>query len=130
MSLQVAAILTIAVLAFGTMEFAAAKGGDDRTRLETRLNQDDGPGSGKAKFEERNDRMRISIEIEDVPLPCENFSATIGGEAVSGTFIEDSGQCDLNLDSRDGDTVLSAEAGDEVIVTGNGVTLTGTLQNK
>ncbi len=130
MSLQVAAILTIAVLAFGTMEFAAAKGGDDRTRLEAKLNEDGGDGSGKAKFEERDDRTRISIEIEDVPLECENYSATIDGAAVGGTFILEDDVCDLNLDDRDGDTVLSAEAGDEVIVTGNGVTLTGTLQNK
>ena len=104
----------------------------DKVKLEAELVDDvTDEDSGKAKFEERiGDRIRLSIEIEDVPELCSDFTATIDGIDVIGDFEFDETtpggvQCDLNLDSRDGDTVPAVVIGHEVIVTNGVITLSG-----
>ena len=130
-SIQITALLTIAVLAFGTTQFALAKDGDMKNQadLSEILH---GLGSGEAKTEERSDRTKISIEIEDVPGPCINYVAFIGEEQVPGDFVTDFEtedglvQCDLDFDDRNDGVAPSSLTG-LVNVTGNGITLTGTL---
>jgi len=123
-SVQVVALLTVAVLTLGTMQFAAAGGSE--TKLQAELTGDDTQASGKVKFEDRTgDRVRLSVEAEDLPadtvftITVNDFSTDITSDGLGGF--------DLNLDNRDGDTVPSLTAGDKVTVSGGGITISGTL---
>ena len=141
-SMQIAALLTIAVLAFGTTQFALAK--DTDTKNDASLDEINGPGSGEVKTEVRlGDRTKISVQIEDVPRPpntddvdaCSDYTATIGGEDVPGDFKFDGVTnaedgligCDLDFDDRTNDGDIPSSLTGFVNVTGNGITLTGTL---
>ncbi|MDH3278505.1 MAG: hypothetical protein OEM21_10455 [Nitrosopumilus sp.] len=120
-SLQIAAICTIAVLAFGTSQFALAKD-DSRIKLEGEFSNVD---DGKAKFESRDngDRKKFSVEISPVEANSE-FTIAVGGieyTATSDVF----GLIDFNLDTQceddgsDCSDIPDLESGDAVTVTGN-----------
>ena len=111
----------------GTAENGTRGGGNaDRVRLRARLELVDGSddGSGNAKWESRADRVRLSVEVEDLGadrtlildvtrlvdgVVTNVFTVTITTDAV--------GFVDLNLDSRLGDAVPELQAGDTVSVT-------------
>ena len=111
---------------------------EEKVKLEAELVDDEtDEDGGKAKFEERiGDRIRLSIEIENVPVgSCGDFTATIDGDPVIGDFefdetTPDGDKCDLNLDSRDGDTVPEVVTEHGVIVTNGDITLSGTFSLK
>lgn len=120
------ALLVITVVVVGSIEAVLAKGSE--TRLEARMN----PGAdGKAKFEERDDRTRLSVEIEG-QVANTTYEIFIDGDSI-GIFTTNAvGFADLNLDSRDGDSVPSVNAGDLVEVkdvNGNAI-LSGTFSPK
>ncbi|MBI5288737.1 MAG: hypothetical protein HY873_07165 [Chloroflexi bacterium] len=109
-------------------------GGGSSVKVEGQLaavSAGDDLASGKAKAEQRSDRTRFGVEVEDVASPPGSFDVrlTRDGTPVAGseglTIVVDSfGAGDLNLDSRDGDTVPLAQAGDLVeVVNTDGVTI-------
>ena len=122
--------ISIVILGIGGIQSASAGLDDRQINLEARLNQDYGNGSGKAMFVAQDYRVRLSIEIENMPMNCESFLAKMSGVEVVGDFEDNNGVCNLNLDTRQGDTVPAVAAGDEVFVFGDGVTLTGILHFK
>ncbi|KRT61626.1 MAG: hypothetical protein XU09_C0004G0123 [Thaumarchaeota archaeon CSP1-1] len=128
--IQSLAAISIVMLGIGGVQSASAGLDDGQINLEARLNQDYGDGSGKAMFVAQDYRVRLSIEIENMSMNCESFSAKMSGVEVVGYFEYNNGVCNLNLDTRQGDTVPAVAAGDEVYVFGNGVTLTGILHFK
>ena len=104
--------------------------GGMETKLEVRLASTgtDPLASGKAKFEMRPDRVRFSTEVEDVGSATEIQVFAAGIDL--GTLPIVDGGADLNVDSRDGDTVPVLSAGDLVEVfntTGNVLILSGNL---
>ncbi|MDZ4701684.1 MAG: hypothetical protein SH809_18375 [Rhodothermales bacterium] len=98
-------------------------GGDDAGQapvsLEAPLRASDGSdASGEAKFERRSDRVTFTVEVEDME---DDGTATIvvvraGAVVYQGSLRIDAGSGNLNMDSRDGDTVPSLTSGDRVRV--------------
>jgi hypothetical protein len=128
-SLQIAALLTIAVLTIGTMQFAAAK--DDTLKLEGEFDDVD---DGKAKFESRADgRMKFSVEITDLAVVSgEEYTIEVSGQIFSATATGNI--IELNLDSQcnDGPTdnncwLNPVELDGTVSVSGEGISTTATL---
>ncbi len=105
--------------------------GGPETKLRVRLTSTaaDPLASGSAKFEMRPDRIRFSTECEDV-ASASNIRVVAGGNDM-GTLPIVAGFADLNLDSRDGDTVPVLSVGDLIEVfntNGNVLILSGNLQ--
>ena len=135
-------IAAAAVMAFAN-PFAGA-GTTTQTKLIAELSatNDDPLASGKTKWEERFEgaaleRRRTSTEVEDVSTTGNHQVLVKRGDpavviATMTVSVDALGFGDLNLDSRDGDTVEILAAGDSVEVRNpNGVLiLTGTLQEK
>jgi len=96
---------------------ALSKAFSSEIRLETRLmaTAADRLASGNAKFEVRPDRTRFSVEVEDVSTRG-NHEIKINGTSVDLFVMVNLGVGDLNLDSRDGDTVPELKSGDVVQV--------------
>ncbi len=130
----------VVVLGMNLLVFA----GDNETRLETRLTSTaEGPAkrvqpaapalaSGKAKFEMRPDRIRLSVEVEDV-VASEEVEVFVNGASIGTVAIDAAGGADINLDSRDGDSVPILKAGHlvEVRATSDGaLILSGMLESK
>jgi len=126
-SIHYLAIITVVFLGIGGTQFVSASLDDGQVKLEAKLSQDYGDGTGKAMFVLLDYRVHLSIEIQNMSSVCENFSAKMNGVEVAGDFEEHNGVCNLNLDTRAGDLVPAVAAGDEVFVSGDGVTLTGIL---
>ncbi len=109
--------------------------GDNETKLEARLTstaKGKSLASGKAKFEMRSDRIRLSVEVEDV-LATKEVEVFVNGASIGTVAIDAVGGADINLDSRDGDSVPILKAGDlvEVRATSDGaLILSGTLEPK
>ena len=103
---------------------------DPETKLRVRLTATDADplASGSAKWEMRPDRVRFSTEVEDV-ASADEIRVVAGGNDM-GTLAIVGGFADLNLDSRDGDTVPVLSLGDLVEVfntNGNVLILSGNL---
>jgi hypothetical protein len=131
-----AAILTIAVLTFGTIQFAAA--GGNPIKLEGKFNSVD---NGQAKFESKDGRMTFTVEIRDANLVDGAYVISVG--TFSEIRTASGGILDLNLDSqcKDGPTDNNCwinpqsngfSANDVVSVTNSigTVIASATLQNK
>lgn len=102
------------ITCLGFIEFADAA--DDRTRLEAELvNPSTGNDDGKAKFEQRDDRTTFSVEIEG-QNPDSVFEIRVDDKLLGIVTTDDSGFADLELDSRDGDTIPSMASGSWVQV--------------
>jgi len=139
-----AIIAAAAVMAFAN-PFAGA-GSTTQTKLiaELTATNADPLASGKTKWEERFnnaelERRRTSTEVEDVSTTGDHVvRVTRGNPAVEiatmTVSVDALGFGDLNLDTRDGDTVVILEEGDSVEVWTPGPDsvkiLTGTLQLK
>ncbi len=107
----VVAALTLAA----TFASGVAWAGADRTRLEAEL-AGDSLASGKAKWEQRGDRRKLSVEGEDMSGGTATVSLFCQTTQVEAVVLVD-GFFDLNLDSRVGDTVPVCADGDLVTVT-------------
>ncbi len=111
----------------------------NRTKLEVRFDatEADPLASGKMKWEQRlNDdltveRQRISVELEDVSTSG-SHEVLLNGTSVLFVEVNALGSGNLELDSRDGDTVAAAAIGDlvEVLNPDNAVILSGLLADK
>ena len=111
----------------------------NRTKLEVRFDstEADPLASGKMKWEQRlNDdltveRQRISVEVEDVSTSGLH-EVRVNGVPVFSVDVNALGEGDLDLDNRDGDTVIVAAIGDlvEVLNPDGAVILTGVLADK
>src|SRR3989304_5633558 len=84
--IQSLAAISIVMLGIGGVQSASAGLDDGQINLEARLNQDYGDGSGKAMFVAQDYRVRLSIEIENMSINCESFSAKMSGVEVVGYF--------------------------------------------
>ncbi len=108
-------IFVAALVLAATFTNGAAWAGAPETRLESEL-AGDTLASGKAKWEQRGHRTKLSVEGEDfsgetatVSLFCE--TTQVEAVVLVGGFF------DLNLDSRVGDSVPDCDVGDLVSVT-------------
>jgi hypothetical protein len=129
------ALLTIAVLAAGTVSLAKADHGNgnnnNETRLRTRLAgaaiQGQNP-EGNADFRVvAKKRSRLNVEVEHVNLPAGTvLTVSVAGNVVGHITLSALGFGELELNSQDGDTVPAVNPGDMVVVS-NGATaiLTG-----
>lgn len=120
----------VVVLGMNLLVFA----GGNRTKLETRLSSTTAAeplASGKAKFEMRTNRIRLSVEVEDV-FAAAKVEVFVNGASIGTVVIDAAGGADINLDSRDGDSVPVLEAGAlvEVRTSGGTVILSGMLEPK
>ena len=109
--------------------FVFASGAETKLRVRLTSTAADPLASGSAKFEMRPDRIRFSTEVEDV-ASVSNIRVVAAGNDM-GTLPIVAGFADLNLDSRDGDTVPVLSVGDLVQVfntNGNVLILSGNLQ--
>lgn len=112
---------------FGFVQVVEAA--DDRTKLEAELiNPSTGKDDGKAKFEQRADRITLSVEIEDQKSDSA-FEIKVDGISLGTFTTDDSGFADFNLDSRDGNTIPTVTSGSMVdVIDSNGnVTLSGKM---
>jgi hypothetical protein len=98
-----------------------ALAGDDTTKLEAELfppvtgaTAADQLASGKATWEQRTDRTRVSVQVEDVQL-TDRTAITINMCGATATKELVGGFADFNADSRDGDMVPNC-AGNPVTV--------------
>ena len=115
------------LIASGVLMGRTRGGGNaDRVRLRARLELVDGSddGSGNAKWESRADRVRLSVEVEDLGadrtliVDVTRLVDGVGTNVFTVTITTDAvGFVDLNLDSRLGDAVPELLAGDTVSVT-------------
>ena len=116
----------VVALSIPAMSVVSAGGG---TRLEVNLTSTsaDPLASGKAKFEERSDRTRFSTEAEDVTASGP-LTVKVNGSMV-GSMNVVAGVGDLNLDTRDGQSVPAMNVGDtvEVFDAAGVLILSGTL---
>lgn len=133
-----AAAMGLAIV-FGPLGVGA--GGANRTKLEVRLDATDVDplASGKTKWEQRFEddgitleRQRTSTEVEDVSTIGAHEILVNGASVGMSVEVDVLGFGDLNLDSRDGDTVIDMAIGDliEVLNPDGDVILTGTLAEK
>lgn len=124
---------TGAVVVLLGMHLSALAGGNE-TRLEASLTataEREALASGKAKFEMRSDRIRLSVEVQDVAV-AGHVEVFVDGDSV-GIVAVIAGGADINLDIRDGDSVPMLGAGALVQVrdTSDGtLILSGMLQPK
>ncbi len=102
-------------------------GDDDKFKLEAKLiDPSTGEDDGKAKFEERSDRTRLSVEIEDQERNT-TFDVVLSSSTITTITTNDDGFGDVNLDSR-AVAVPSVEDGDIIeIFNGAIVVLSGTF---
>ena len=116
-------------------------GGANRTKLEVRLEATDADplASGKTKWEQRFEddgetleRQRTSTEVEDVSTIGAHEILVNSASVGMAVEVDALGFGDLNLDSRDGDTVIVMAIDDliEVLNPDGAVILTGTLAEK
>ena len=133
-SLQIAALLTIAVLTIGTMQFATA-GGDDRVKLEGEFSD---VNNGKAKFESRDvgtteERLKFSVEITDLAvIDNTEYTIEVSGETFFATSVGNIIELDLDSQCNDGPDdnncwLGAVELSDIVTVTGPGFSTIATL---
>ncbi len=105
-----------------------SSGDDDKFELEAELvDPSTGEDGGKAKFEERSDRTRFSVEIED--QAADAMFVIVLSSSTFSISTNEFGFGDFNLDSRDGDDVPSVEDDDDIDIEdslGN-VVLSGTF---
>ncbi len=109
--------------------FVFASGAETKLRVRLTATEAEPLASGSAKFEMRPDRIRFSTEVEDVASATEIHVFAAGNDM--GTLPIVLGFADLNLDSRDGDTVPVLSVGDLIEVfntNGNVLILSGNLQ--
>lgn len=130
---------TVALLVvFGPLGVGA--GHTERTKLEVRMTATDADplASGKTKWEQRLnedltlERQRTSTEVEDVSTSGLHEVLVNGLSVDMFVEVDALGFGDLNLDSRDDDTVIDMAEGDliEVANPDGDVILSGTLQVK
>jgi hypothetical protein len=122
--------ITAAAMVLGAIVASGpAWAGAGKTRLEAPLTGDT-LASGTAKWESRSDRMKLSVEAED--LSGATATASIFCNSTSSPDVAiDAGFFDLNLDTRVGDNVPVCAIGDTVTVTTDGGdTITGTFGPK
>ena len=116
-SLQVAALMAIAVLAFGTIQYASAE-----VKLEAQLELaiDANDGSGKAKYEERDNRIKASVEIEDMDANT-TYTIILNDQVVGEITTNAFGFGDVNLDSKNGaaDSALAQTIQENLNLDGN-----------
>ncbi len=118
-----------AALALGAFVASGAAWAGGGTRLETELSGDT-LASGKAKWEHRGNRTKLSVEAEDltgitatVSVFCETTWAT--------SVAVDNGFFDLNLDSRvDRDVPNCDTTGSVTVAFDGGNTITGIFDFK
>jgi hypothetical protein len=119
----------VAFLAATVVLADLAQAQTSRSRMRARLRPGSAAGAqGKADWEQRSDRMRLSVEGEDL-FAYEGQSVDI---YIDGAFVSTQtvalGGFDLNLDTRDGDSVPTVANGSICTVQiGSDVLLTGTF---
>ena len=123
----------IVALIFLAMCFSPNQTVAQRTRLEARLG---GPtlASGKAKFEQRGNRMKYNVELEDA-LRNTNYSVIIkrGTSSMNGGKIRTNrfGSGEIDLDTTEGDQLKQLREGDVIqIWQGNRVVVSGRLRSR
>ena len=123
-----AALLTIAVLAVGTVQFAAA--GGDETKLRGEFDSVD---DGKAKFESKDGKMKFSVEITDLAVvDGSSYVIEVSGQTFSAVAIGNIIELDLDSQCNDGPTdnncwLNPVELSGNVSVSGEGISATATL---
>lgn len=91
-------------------------GGGARVRLQARLGGAGTPASGKANFEARGSRMKLSVEVEDFIGAPGVATVDINGSTYA-LQINAAGFGDLNLDTENGNSVPNLSGGGTIIVT-------------
>jgi len=131
LSLQMAAIFTIAVLTIGTAQLALAKD-DSRVKIEGEFA---GIDDGKAKFESRDngDRMKFSVEITDLAVVnSASYTIIVSSQTFSATAIGNVIELDLDSQCNDGPSdnncwINPTELSGDVSVNGDGISTTAKL---
>ncbi|MFQ5782399.1 MAG: hypothetical protein ACE5GR_05025, partial [Nitrosopumilus sp.] len=98
----------------------------DKVEFQAELVDNDGKDNGEADFKQRNDRMKLSVEIED-QTPDSTFDVLVAGVSVGQITTDEDGEGELDLDSRDGDNVPPVADGDDIEVSNADVALLGTF---
>jgi len=123
-----AALFTIAVLAIGTVQFAAA--GGDETKLKGEFDSVD---DGAAKFESKDGRMKFSVEITDLAVvDGASYDIAVNDQTFSAIAIGNIVELDLDSQCNDGPTDNNCwedpvELSGTVTVTGPGISATAEL---
>ncbi len=112
----VPAVFLMLVLLIGfpssAVNFSVFADDDDEIELEAELvDPSTGEDGGKAKFEKRSDRTRLSVEIEDQD-PETTFDVVLSSLTIATITTDGDGFGDLNLDDRHDDVVPSVSVGD------------------
>ncbi len=106
---------------------------DEEIELEAELVDSDGEDNGKAKFEERSDRTRLSVEIEDqernttFDVVLSSSTIVLSSSTITTITTNDDGFGDVNLDSRDVAVPSVEDGGIIEIFNGAIVVLSGTF---
>lgn len=89
---------------------------EDRTRLEATLvgTSSTPAASGKARWEQRSDRTRFKLEVENTTTSGQH-AVKVNGVAVTTVSVSD-GKGEIELDSRHGHIIPTMQAGDRVAV--------------
>ncbi len=126
----------------GPGSMSSGSGSGDETRLRAELLDSTGGDFGKADFRDRGDRMKLSVEAENLDdlgvAEGDILSVFIGSSGVGDVTvaadadISDGLSFDLNLDTDDGETVPAVAVGDVVEVRNSAgtVILSGTFAVK
>jgi hypothetical protein len=127
-------LLGLATLTLFTCLTATVLADQTRVRLETDLTPTAAApdAEGHARFESRPDRARFRVEVEDVSV-TDAVDVLVNGNLI-GVITLDNGFGELELNSKDGDTVPLLQAGDEVDIVddadGTTLLLSGVLSPK
>ncbi|MDX1981184.1 MAG: hypothetical protein SFV51_13010 [Bryobacteraceae bacterium] len=111
---------------------AYAGSGGNELRIQTRLTGGALNGmtpSGSSRFRARGGNSDFSVEVEDVNLPDGTLlTVTVGGRAAGSIRLALRGG-EIDVNTRDGDSVPQAAAGEVVVVSGpSGAILSGALR--
>ncbi|HRF01729.1 MAG TPA: hypothetical protein PLI18_14495 [Pirellulaceae bacterium] len=114
--LAVASVALMFVAALPQSGQCAGGGGGGRVRLEARLSGQGTPASGKARFEARGSRMKLTVEVEDFITAPAQATVNVAGN-VYVLNLSGAGFGDLNLDTENGQAVPDLSGGGSVVVT-------------
>ncbi len=109
----------------GSLSSRRGSFGDDRTRFRAELLSTNNRDFGHADFRIRDDRLKLSVEVEDMQafglmngdVVCSQVNGVIVGCEELDITVSNGLFSDLDLDSRHGDTIPMLRTGDVVKVT-------------
>jgi hypothetical protein len=112
LSFTILAMAALSLLIFGIVQNTSATSSEIRMLAD--LNPTSGSiADGRADYRERDNSMRLNVEVEDVS-PNSTFTVEVSGESIGTITTSSFGTGELELNTNDGQVVPKILGGDLV----------------